>query len=141
MEQLLFFHDHSMLVLIVVSLVVMYYVCVIFFSFGFDRYVVEGHEVEFIWTLLPSFLLVFIAFPSLKILYVIDDLSTRSLTFKGVGYQWYWVYEYSDLFDSDFGSYANLFGDFRLLDCDDRLLLPFGVPVRIVVTSGDVIHS
>jgi cytochrome c oxidase subunit 2 len=85
--------------------------------------------------------LVFIAFPSLKILYVIDDLSSRCLTFRAVGYQWYWVYEYSNLFDSDFGSYANLFGDFRLIDCDDRLLLPFGVPLRIIVTSGDVIHS
>lgn len=90
---------------------------------------------------MPSFLLVFIAFPSLSILYIIDDLSVSSITFKSVGYQWYWVYEYSDLFSSDFGRYANLFGEFRLVDCDDRLLLPFGLPLRVLVTSGDVIHS
>jgi len=70
-----------------------------------------------------------------------DDLSYGRITFKAVGYQWYWVYEYSDFFSSDFGSYPNLFGDFRLLDCDDRLFIPFMAPLRIIVTSGDVIHS
>jgi cytochrome c oxidase subunit 2 len=86
-EQLLFFHDHSMLVLIVVSSVVMYYCFCLVYAYGFSRLEVGGHELEFIWTLVPSFLLIFIAFPSLKILYIIDDLSSGAVTFKSVGYQ------------------------------------------------------
>lgn len=140
-EQLTYFYDHSMLILILVSVVVMYTLCYSFFMVSFDRGLVDGHEVEFVWTILPSFLLVFIAFPSLKILYIIDECGDAFMTFKATGFQWYWVYEYGDIFDSDFGSYMRPFSSFRLLDCDDRFFVPFNIPVRLVVTSGDVIHS
>lgn len=85
--------------------------------------------------------MVFVAFPSLRILYLIDEVPCSSLTFKVTGFQWYWVYEYSDFFSSDSGRYPNLLGDFRLLDCEDRFVLPFTLPLRLLVTSGDVLHS
>ena len=90
----------------------------------------------------------FIAFPSLKLLYLIDETMEPSITVKAVGHQWYWSYEYSDYTDVDleFDSYmiptSDLeLGDNRLLEVDNSLVLPIQSHVRLMVTSADVIHS
>lgn len=81
-----------------------------------------------------------IALPSLRLLYIIDDIGTPGMTVKRVGHQWYWSYEYSDFFSSEIDSYI-IPSPLRLLDCDNRLLLPAQSPVRVLVTSADVLHS
>lgn len=81
-----------------------------------------------------------IALPSLRLLYIIDDIGTPGMTVKSVGHQWYWSYEYSDFFFSEVDSYM-IPSPLRLLDCDNRLLLPAHTPVRVLVTSADVLHS
>lgn len=84
--------------------------------------------------------LVAIAIPSLRLLYIIDDIGTPSMTVKSVGHQWYWSYEYSDFLSSEVDSYMTT-SPLRLLDCDNRLLLAVQTPIRVLVTSGDVLHS
>lgn len=140
-EQLVFFYDHSFIVLLLVIFSVFYFLFSSFFTGSYFLGGGEIHFLEFVWTVFPCFLLLFIAFPSLKILYIIDESCGGFLTYKALGYQWYWVYEYSDFGSGEYFSYMEGVGDFRLVDCDDRLYLPYMVPVRMVVSSGDVIHS
>lgn len=99
-----------------------------------------------IWTILPIFLLVTIAVPSIKILYLSDEIINRNLTLKAIGHQWYWRYEYSDFTKINFDSFIIPTIDlkkneFRLLDVDNRCVLPFNYLIRILTSSLDVIHS
>lgn len=91
--------------------------------------------------MVPIFVLLFLAIPSLRVLYYIDDIDPY-VTFKAIGRQWYWSYELMG-FDLEFDSYmvSSLgVGEFRLLDVDHRLVLPVGKNIRGLVTGGDVIH-
>nr|BAN70252.1 cytochrome c oxidase subunit II [Chrysomallon squamiferum] len=146
MEQLIFFHDHAMLILILIMTVVGYaFVSLITNTFT-SRYIVEGQEIETIWTILPGIILLFLALPSLRLLYLLDEILDCSLTIKTVGHQWYWSYEYSDFLNLEFDSYMLPTeelgpGEFRLLDVDNRMVVPTETSVRLLITSADVIHS
>lgn len=90
--------------------------------------------------------LVFLALPSLRLLYLLDEVNDPGLSIKAVGHQWYWSYEYSDFLDLEFDSYmvrsSDLVrGDYRLLEVDHRTVVPAGVDVRVLVTAADVLHS
>jgi len=81
------------------------------------------------WTIAPAIILVFIAIPSLRLLYLIDEIHNPVITLKTVGRQWYWSYEYSDFTKLEFDSYIvqqeeQLTNTFRLLDTDNRVVLP-----------------
>uniref|UniRef100_A0AB38ZHA7 Cytochrome c oxidase subunit 2 n=1 Tax=Cicadellidae gen. 1 sp. 2 XYW-2023a TaxID=3078490 RepID=A0AB38ZHA7_9HEMI len=144
MEQLITFHDHVMMVVIFITLIVFYMMFSLFFSFYLNRNLLEGQFIEFIWTIIPALMLIFIVLPSLRILYLIEEVNNPMLTVKGVGHQWYWSYEYSDFNMIDFDSFMlseSGLDFFRLLDVDNRLVLPFGVQIRFLVSSFDVIHS
>nr|YP_010713309.1 cytochrome c oxidase subunit II [Lychas mucronatus]WDA95773.1 cytochrome c oxidase subunit II [Lychas mucronatus] len=143
MEQLMFFHDHSMVILVLITVLVFYVVITILMNTFLNRFIIEGHELEIFWTFIPALLLIFIALPSLRLLYLMDEVSSPDLTLKTVGHQWYWSYEYSDFLDVEFDSFmAPLEKEsFRLLDVDNRTVLPWGVFTRILITSSDVIHS
>ena len=140
------FHDHSILVLTLVVSLIIYS----FFSLLINKYscrnVLEAQEVETIWTILPAFILLFLAFPSLRLLYLMDEISQPAVTIKTIGHQWYWSYEYRDFLNLEFDSYIISTSDlsneqFRLLEVDHRVVLPIGVEVRILVSSADVIHA
>lgn len=95
---------------------------------------------------MPALTLLFIALPSLKILYLIDEVNNPLITIKAIGHQWYWRYEYSELKNIEVESYIKPINElknreFRLLDVDNRLILPIKSNIRILVTSSDVIHS
>uniref|UniRef100_A0AAU6PBY0 Cytochrome c oxidase subunit 2 n=1 Tax=Destinoides conspicuus TaxID=3137869 RepID=A0AAU6PBY0_9HEMI len=146
MEQLVIFHDHVMMIIIFITLIVFYMMFSLYLSFYINRNLLEGQFIEFVWTVIPAFMLIFIALPSLRILYLIEEVNNPLLTIKGVGHQWYWSYEYSDFFQIDFDSFMNLYGEsdfdsFRLLDVDNRLVVPYETQVRFLVSSFDVIHS
>jgi len=78
-----------MVILLLVVVFVFYFMLSLLFSSSFDRNLLDGHEIEFVWTVFPCFLLLFIGLPSLKILYLIDDFSFSCVTFRSIGYQWY----------------------------------------------------
>nr|YP_009110031.1 cytochrome c oxidase subunit II [Trichinella britovi]AIW56969.1 cytochrome c oxidase subunit II [Trichinella britovi] len=99
--------------------------------------------LEFLWTISPLGVLLSMASMSMKALYTEEGLPTPpTLSLKITGHQWYWTYNYPD-FNLEFDSYMKEWEsqDFRLLDCDNRVILPAQVPIRMSVTSADVIHS
>nr|NP_085084.1 cytochrome c oxidase subunit II [Chrysomya putoria]AAK21320.1 cytochrome c oxidase subunit II [Chrysomya putoria] len=146
MEQLIFFHDHALLILVMITVLVGYLMFMLFFNKYVNRYLLHGQTIEIIWTILPAIILLFIAFPSLRLLYLLDEINEPSITLKAIGHQWYWSYEYSDFANIEFDSYMiptnELSTDgFRLLDVDNRVVLPMNSQIRILVTAADVIHS
>nr|ABB01985.1 cytochrome oxidase subunit II [Maoricicada mangu celer] len=146
MEQLMFFHDHVLVILIMITIIVAYMMLMLMLNNIINRLLLEGQLIEFIWTLLPAMTLIFIALPSLRLLYMLDEINNPLLTLKVIGHQWYWSYEYSDFFDVEFDSYMKSMIDmskneFRLLDVDNRVILPFNIQIRLLISSFDVIHS
>jgi cytochrome c oxidase subunit 2 len=82
----------------------------------------------------------------LRLLYLIDETTEPRITLKTVGHQWYWSYEYSDFSEIEFDSYmvpTNSLesSDFRLLEVDNRVVLPYLTQIRVLVTAADVLHS
>ena len=108
---------------------------------------VSHHTViEVLWTVLPVLILVGIAIPSFRLVYYEDRTANPDMTIKVTGHQWYWEYTYPDSDNIDFPSYIVPDdklqpGQTRLLDVDNQLVLPVGKRIRILTTSGDVIHS
>nr|AAK31113.1 cytochrome oxidase subunit II [Pulex simulans] len=146
MEQLMFFHNHSMLIIILITIMVGYLMSSLFFNKYTNRLLMESQNIEIIWTILPAFMLIFIALPSLRLLYLLDDLNKPLITLKTIGHQWYWSYEYSDFNNIEFDSYMIpneelMDNNFRLLDVDNRIILPFNSQIRILITATDVLHS
>nr|WRO44886.1 cytochrome c oxidase subunit II [Themus coelestis] len=147
MEQLSFFHNNTMMILIVITMIVAYMMISIAFNMKTNRFLLENQQIELIWTIMPALTLLLIALPSLKILYMLEETLKPNLSIKSIGHQWFWSYEYSDFQNIEFDSYLaspenslNKF-NFRLLDVDNRLTLPYLSQIRMVVTSTDVIHS
>nr|YP_010282306.1 cytochrome c oxidase subunit II [Xanthabraxas hemionata]UHM24969.1 cytochrome c oxidase subunit II [Xanthabraxas hemionata] len=146
MEQIIFFHDHTLIILIMITILVTYLMINLFFNKYINRFLLENQMIELIWTILPAITLIFIALPSLRLLYLLDELNNPLITLKSIGHQWYWSYEYSDFNNIEFDSYMISSIDmspnnFRLLDVDNRIILPMNNQIRIMVTTTDVIHS
>nr|YP_002265538.1 cytochrome c oxidase subunit II [Chaetosoma scaritides]ACF35097.1 cytochrome c oxidase subunit II [Chaetosoma scaritides] len=146
MEQLSFFHDHALLILIVITILVGQLMMNLFYNKYINRYLLEGQLIELIWTILPAITLIFIAMPSLKLIYILDEINNPALTIKTMGHQWYWSYEYSDFKNIEFDSYMIPMNEmsnsnFRLIDVDNRISIPFKSQIRMLISSSDVIHS
>ena len=132
------------------------------------KVVVHAPTLEIIWTIIPALILVMVAIPSFSLLYSMDEIVEPLLTVKIIGHQWYWSYEFLDpniLFklyyestqDADaadisidatfaFDSYMVADEDLtekshRLLEVDNKLYLPIETNIRLLITSGDVLHS
>ena len=146
MEQLVFFHNHSILILILIISVVGFSLANVVLNKKINLHMLESQEIELFWTVAPMAILLLIGFPSIRILYLIDEVYSPLLTLKTLGHQWYWRYEYSDFFYKELDSYLvsteeSEFCAFRLLEVDNVIALPFGFQVRNLVTSADVLHS
>nr|APX39695.1 cytochrome c oxidase subunit 2 [Exosoma lusitanicum] len=146
MEQLSYFHDHALLILVIITVLVSQLMLSLFFNKFLHRYLLEGQMIEIIWTILPTITLIFIAIPSLRLIYILDEINNPTITVKTIGHQWYWSYEYSDFKTIEFDSYMIPMDDmnhynFRLLDVDNRVVIPLESNIRMLVTAADVIHS
>lgn len=144
--QLISFHDHTLIILTLVLTVVRYAIYALIANKYTNRYLIEAQQIETIWTILPAIILLFLALPSLRLLYLTDEVRQPRITLKAIGHQWYWRYEYSDFADIEFDSYiipqSDLaIGDYRLLEVDNRIVLPIILEIRILVTAADVIHA
>jgi heme/copper-type cytochrome/quinol oxidase subunit 2 len=147
---------------------IMYYLVVILFAVGWimvsiiknyryikspisHKYANHGTLIELIWTITPALILILIAFPSFKILYLMDEVTDPSLSVSAEGHQWYWSYQYPDFLEKEnqileFDSYivpeSDLEeGGLRMLEVDNKVILPELTHIRFVVTAADVIHS
>nr|YP_009679859.1 cytochrome c oxidase subunit II [Octopus mimus]QDH12187.1 cytochrome c oxidase subunit II [Octopus mimus] len=146
MEQLIFFHDHSMFILTIILTLVMYITILLMTNKFSSLMITESQKIETIWTIIPSIILLFLALPSLKLLYLLDESINPLLTIKALGHQWYWSYEYSDFMNIEFDSYMIPLnelneGSFRLLETDHHLIIPMKTNTRMIISSADVIHS
>nr|AMO26997.1 cytochrome c oxidase subunit II [Amynthas sp. 3 LZ-2016] len=146
MMQLISFHDHTLIILTLVLTVVAYALTILMFNKYINRYILEAQTIETIWTILPALILLVLALPSLRILYITDEVSNPSITVKTIGHQWYWSYEYTDFINVELDSYmlqtTDLTpGDFRLLEVDNRIVVPMQLEVRMLITAADVLHS
>ena len=146
MEQIIFFHDHAIIIIVLILSAVIFFSTLSLIESSTNRFLLEGQQIETIWTIIPAIILVTLALPSLRLLYLLDELTAPNITLKVIGHQWYWSYEYSEfpniLFDSFIIPSIDLNpGDFRLLEVDNRLVLPIKSEIRVLVSSIDVIHS
>ena len=115
------------------------------------KYLNHGTLVELIWTITPALILILIAFPSFKLLYLMDEVIDPSLVIYGEGHQWYWSYQYPDFYDvnNQFIEYDSYLvpesdlekGTLRMLEVDNRVVIPELTHTRFVVSGADVIHS
>lgn len=134
-----------MAILILIIVFVRYLFLCVSVSPYVEKYTMDSHLLETLWTVIPMVVLVFIAFPSLYLLYLIEEISSPVLRVKVVGHQWYWEYQYttSDLSPS-FDSYLvseRVLPQYHNLDVDCRLVLPTSINILFLITSADVLHS
>jgi len=159
MEGIINFHNHIMFFLIGVGVFVFWLLfrCLAFYSADNNTNKIDNFthatNVEIIWTIVPAIILVFIAVPSFALLYSMDEMLDPAVTLKVVGHQWYWSYEYSDYnhiseensgiaFDSYMIAENSLEPGFlRLLEVDNRVVLPINTHIRVLITAADVLHS
>jgi cytochrome c oxidase subunit 2 len=105
--------------------------------------------LEVVWTILPGVILMLIAVPSFALLYAMDEVLNPAITFKAIGHQWFWSYEFSDYAENHNINYdSNMLyenqlakGEFRLLTVDQPVVLPINTHIRVIITSMDVLHS
>ena len=145
------FHNLLMIVLLVIAAFVTLLLIVVIFRFNSKKNPVPSsftHNtfLEIVWTAIPSIIVLFIMVPGAKLIYFSDKTPNAEMTLKVTGHQWYWSYEYPDHGNINFESRliqdADLkSGQMRLLDVDNRVMLPINTNVRVILTSGDVLHS
>jgi cytochrome c oxidase subunit 2 len=144
-EQLISFHDHTLMIILIIITVVAYIIGILIINKNVNRFILEGQIIEVAWTIAPAIILVFIVVPSLRLLYLINETHRPRITLKVIGHQWYWRYEYSDFIKVEFDSYIipqdRPENTFRLLDVDNHTTLPINSFIRIIVTAADVLHS
>jgi cytochrome c oxidase subunit 2 len=156
MESMINFHNYLMLFLITIGFFVTWMLFQVFrlFNENLNRAPLKfthSSLLEIIWTIFPAFVLLLIAIPSFALLYSLDELIDPSVTIKIIGHQWYWSYEISDFLSLNgesliFDSYMTATNDltrgaFRLLEVDQRVVLPIDTHIRLLVTAADVLHS
>jgi cytochrome c oxidase subunit 2 len=150
-------HDQIMFYLVIILFGVSWVLSSVILNFDSNKnkivykYHNHGTVIELIWTITPALVLIAIAFPSFKLLYLMDEVIDPAMTIKALGHQWYWSYEYSDFVNEDgesieFDSYLVPTddleeGQLRLLEVDNRVVVPVGTHIRFIVTGADVIHS
>lgn len=144
--QIISFHDYALVILTLVITIVVYAIILLMTNKYTSRVTRDAQQIETVWTILPAITLIFLAIPSLRLLYLTDEINSPSVTIKAIGHQWYWRYEYSDFPNIQFDSYIvptselNR-GEYRLLEVDNRIVVPIQLEVRLLVTAADVIHS
>ncbi len=160
LEGMIYFHNYLLFFLIAIGVTVFWFLYEIIVRFSkvensSAQIFTHSNLLEIFWTIFPSIILLLIAIPSFSLLYSLDDLINPSLTLKIIGHQWFWSYEYSDPFLVDSNTYKNgIFFDsyikttsdltagmFRLLETDNRIILPILLHIRLLITSSDVLHS
>jgi cytochrome c oxidase subunit 2 len=156
MEGIISFHHDLFFFLVLIVIFVSWILarCIYFFDEDKQKVAdtfVHGTTVEIVWTITPALILVFIAIPSFSLLYAMDEVIDPILTVKVIGSQWYWSYEYSDsytdtnesiFFDSYMVAEDDLeIGQFRLLEVDNRIVVPTNTHIRLIITASDVLHS
>lgn len=140
-EHLTFFHDHRIIIIIIVTIITFNIIIVSLKFKLFNRYLLESHRTELFWTTLPALILIFIAIPSLKTLYLIEENISPLISVKTIGFQWHWRYEYTNIIGNKIISLIYPSFKLRLITTTNNLVIPTITPTRIMIRSKDVLHS
>nr|DBA43470.1 TPA_asm: COX2 [Bombus bohemicus] len=143
-DNLISFHNLTMMMIMMIITLTLFLILDSIHNKFLNLNLLKNHTIEIIWTMIPALILIIICFPSLKILYYIDEILNPFMTIKTMGHQWYWSYEYPEFNNIEFESYMlnyNHKNQFRLLETDNRLIIPFKIYIRMIISSMDVIHS
>ena len=158
-EGIICFHNYLMFFIVFICFLVFYLLFYIIKIFSFyisnspkPSSFTDFNLLEIVWTLFPAVILLLLAIPSYSLLYSLDELIDPDVTLKIIGHQWYWTYEYSDFSNLSNGESINfdsymvitndlIKGSFRLLEVDNRVVLPIKTHIRLLITAADVIHS
>ena len=151
MEDIISFHNLLLVIEILIVLFVLGLMLVIIIKFNSKANPVPSKTthntlLEVVWTVVPIAILMVIAVPSMKLLFFMDKAKNPEMTLKITGHQWFWTYQYPDNGDFEFDS--NIVdeedlpkGGKRLLEVDERVVLPVNTEIRLLMTSDDVIHN
>lgn len=156
MEEIINFHNYIFIFLVFIIIGVSYFLAQIVKTFSktnkyiSHKFLIHGTTLELVWTITPAIILALIAYPSFKLLYLMDQVMEPAITIKAIGHQWYWSYEYSDYANQD-GTSINFdsimlsedeleTGDFRVLEVTNNVVVPVNTHVRVIVTAADVLH-
>lgn len=148
-------HDHVITIMFSVIIFISYIIIYLFFVSSYYKFLSEGTFIETIWSMIPAFLLIILVLPSIKVLYIIEDIKSPVLRFKIVAHQWYWRYVVPLYKNFSFYLNSNRFSFYefdsiieggvaeipRLLTCSSDFFLPVNTTSRLLITSTDVIHS
>ena len=157
MEGLVELHDNILFYLVIILFAVIWIIVSIFRMNTSNsesiphKFLGHGTFVELVWTITPALILILITFPSFKLLFLMDEVSDPAMAILAEGHQWYWSYQYPDFTNDDnepieFDSYLVPESDLdegalRMLEVDNRIIIPELTHVRFLVTAADVIHS
>jgi len=159
MEGIINFHNDLMYFLIIIIIFILYFILRIIYLFSQPildnektHLTTHNTTLEIIWTIIPTFILFCLILPSFALLYAMDEIYQPTVTVKIIGNQWYWSYEMDNYLgknnhmELEFDSYMMIEEDLqlgmtRLLEVDNQIFLPQKTHIRLLITSGDVLHS
>lgn len=149
--QIIALHDMVLVIITLITILVGVLLAWVMYRYRADRNPVPSQRahhpvLEVLWTVIPVLILVVIAIPSFRLVYYQDRTHNPDLTIKVTGHQWYWEYTYPDNGNINFSSYfvpddRLKPGQLRMLTVDNDLVVPVDKNIRVLITSGDVIHS
>jgi cytochrome c oxidase subunit II len=140
------FHNGLLVVITVITLFVLALLVAVVIKFNAKANPVPSRTthntlIEVAWTLIPVLILVGIAIPSFRLLFLELDVPKADLTIKATGKQWYWSYAYPDNGKFEFDSLMAQDKQPRLLGVDNEMVVPVNKVIRVQTTGADVIHS
>ena len=149
---LIFFHDFLICTLLIIIITVSTIILGSVIKNFSESELLVNQSLEAAWTLLPAIILIQLAVPSLSLLYLLEEQALREYSIKVTGHQWFWTYlsraqnwdwEESDryLYSASLAELHHKSSIYRLLDVDSRLILPYILHTRILISASDVLHS
>src|SRR4029079_950954 len=146
MDNIVWFHNFLTLLIIVITLFVLALLVIVVVKFNSKANPVPSRTthntlIEVVWTMVPVLILVGIAVPSFRLLFLELDIPKAALTIKATGKQWYWSYAYPDNGKFEFDSLMAQDKQPRLLGVDNEMVVPVNKVIRVQVTGADVIHA
>lgn len=140
------FHDYALFFLLFILCFVLGILIKLLTNLFINLFSIEFQTLEIIWTTFPTLILILLGLPRLRLLYRSESNREINQTLKVIGNQWFWSYQYSDLPQVEFDSFLTpresiLLGNYRLLEVDNKVILPINLTTRILVGSNDVLHA
>ncbi len=146
MENIVWFHNFLFVLITLITLFVLALLVMVVVKFNAKANPVPSKTthntlIEVAWTLIPVLILVGIAVPSFRLLFLQLDIPKADLTVKATGKQWYWSYSYPDNGKFEFDSLMAADKQPRLLGVDNEMVVPVNKVIRVQTTGADVIHA